>query len=127
MNRLLVDGVFNPLKGKVPKFAAALVVFAVSGMGHLYACNATGMPTWTQLCMFSFFIVQPLFIFLQRKITVLRGPVWTFLFLLSSAPLFTEPLLYLFGMGIRVSPDLKALAFASQLACRFMPVKIIWN
>ena len=115
MNRLLVDGVFNQLKGKVPKFAAALVVFAVSGMGHLNACNATGMPTWTQLCMFSFFIVQPLFIFLQRKITVLRGPVWTFLFLLSSAPLFTEPLLYLFGMGIRVSPDLKALAFASQL------------
>ena len=114
VNRLLVDGVYNPLKGKIPKFACAFVVFAVSGFGHLYACNATGLPLWIQTCMFSFFMVQPMFIFLQRNISFLRGPVWTFFFLISSAPLFTESLLYLFGLGIRVSPELKALAMASK-------------
>lgn len=113
VNSLLVNGVYVPLTSTLScsKNVAIFTVFLVSGLGHLCACNAVGMPWWIQICMLSFFLVQPCFILIERHGLVgrfVRGPMFVFLVISSSAPLFIEPLFFLFDWGIALGEDIPA-------------------
>ena len=114
VHALLANGVYMPLiSAGISERLATLCVFLVSGAGHLYACNAAGLATYTQICMLAFFLVQPLYISLERTPFFrrhLRGPTFVFFAVAASTPLFTEPLLGVFGYGIRVDPSMGTLS-----------------
>jgi len=93
VQKLLGRGVYLPLRRRgVPRPAAKLAVFLVSGAGHLWPCFCAGLA-WEQLgCMLLFFVAQPLLVAVESALG-LRSKAWAIGIEVLFSPLFVVPVL----------------------------------
>ena len=99
VHTMLVEGVYVPVKKwGLSTAAASMMVFLVSGLGHVYSLNALACPVWTQLCMMVFFAIQPAVIAVEKNAGI-KHPAFVFFALSLLMVFFVEPLLYVVGYG----------------------------
>jgi hypothetical protein len=91
---MLRDTVFTPLRTAYGLTVAVWVTFAASGILHVWALLWAGMPTTLCGYMMLFFVLQPVLLELERRLTLRSG--WR-LILAVTAPLFLEPFLSMLG------------------------------
>ena len=94
VQRLLGGGVYKPLrKCGVSGNIARLVVFLISGLGHIYPCMVAGLNSTQILLMMSFFAFQVVLVSVE-KIFGLRSRIWSIGIEICLSPLFVMPVLY---------------------------------
>ena len=94
VQRLLGSGVYLPLrKVGISRPVARLLVFVVSGMGHVYPCYVAGLSLHLISFMMIFFIVQVLLVSFEDVVGI-RSGVWCIGIEIVLSPLFVMPVLF---------------------------------
>ena len=94
LQRLLGSGVYLPLrKVGISRPVTRLLVFVVSGMGHVYPCYVAGLSLHLISFMMIFFIVQVLLVSFEDVVGI-RSGVWCIGIEIVLSPLFVMPVLF---------------------------------
>jgi hypothetical protein len=94
IQRLLGRGVYKPLrKLGIPRSLASLIVFVVSGVGHIYPCYCAGLSFVQIGFMMLFFVVQVILVTLE-SVLGFKSRVWCIGIEILLSPLFVMPVMF---------------------------------
>ena len=94
VQRLLGNSVYLPLRKKgVPRSVAKLIVFLVSGLGHIYPCYVAGL-SYTQISFMMLFFVAQVVLIMIESVLGIRSRIWSIGIEICLSPLFVMPVLF---------------------------------